>query len=106
VGGRRHRGKADEGLLIFALGIQPDHGAAGDFNSPRRPTIKINLDDQRQRVGEVDQDEPVASCAGVGERVIVLRYQLLPTKLATLGEVVEINSDQPTGLGLEIGSKI
>ena len=105
MGGRCHRGNPDESLLIFALGVQPDYGAASDLNSPRRPTIEINLDDQRQRVGEVDQDEPVASCPGVGERVIVFRYQLSPAKLATFGEVVEIYGDQPTGFGLEIGSQ-
>ena len=49
-------------------------------DEPSRPIQMIS----RLRVGQVDQDEPVAGCPRVQQRVFRLRDHLLPADLSTL----------------------
>ena len=88
--------------LAFSPTTAPPATSTSRADEPSRPTRMIS----RLRVGEVDQDEPVAGCPRVQQRVFGLGDHLLPADLSTVDERFKIDSDQPPGLGVQIRSKI
>ena len=88
------------------LAFSPTTAPPNDLDRLSGRTVEADPNDQRLRVGEVYQDESVACRPRVQERVLGFRNHLLPVDLSTLVKGVQIDSDEPPGLGLEISSQI